>query len=106
MSILNIVLAVILSLFSELGYYGVAIAGAIVLTFKNSFFTPWYATKILGINPNIFAKVILQGIFVFVFIVFLAVIIGILLPITSLLLLIIECSLILVLYLIIVWKFG
>jgi membrane protein EpsK len=61
MGIGNIFLAVILSSFTSWGYYGIAIAGAIMLTLKNAFFTPWYATKVLGISRTTFVSSILQG---------------------------------------------
>ncbi len=54
MGLLNLVLAVAIPLVFNTGFYGVAIAGAIVLTFKNALFTPWYASKILGIKAKTF----------------------------------------------------
>jgi len=62
MGIGNIALAVALPLLTGWGYYGVAAAGAIVLTTKNAFFTPWYATKILGANVHTFTRSMIPGI--------------------------------------------
>jgi len=47
MGTLNLALAVLLARFLGWGIYGVAIAGAIVLTMKNALFTPIYAALIL-----------------------------------------------------------
>lgn len=45
MGIANAVLAVALALWSGLGYIGIAVAGAIVMTAKNAFFTPLYNAR-------------------------------------------------------------
>jgi len=58
----NFGLAFALPLFAGMGFYGVAAAGAIVLTLKNAVFTPWYATKVMGIKPFTFTKSMLPGI--------------------------------------------
>ncbi len=62
MGVGNFCLAVILPLQTEMGYYGVAAAGAIVLTLKNAFFTPWYATRVLGVGAHTFTQSMLPGI--------------------------------------------
>ena len=62
MGVGNVALAVALPLLTGWGYYGVAAAGAIVLTLKNAFFTPWYATKVLGVEVHTFTRSILPGI--------------------------------------------
>lgn len=62
MGIGNLLLAIILALFTNLDYYGVAVAGAIMLTAKNSLFTPLYAAKIMGIPKNTFVEAMLPGI--------------------------------------------
>jgi len=58
----NFFLAVTIPYLTGWNYYGVALAGAIVLTFKNAFFTPWYATKVLGISRNTFVNSMLPGV--------------------------------------------
>lgn len=62
MGICNLLLAIIFALFTNLGYYGVAVAGAIMLTAKNSLFTPVYAAKIMGIPYKIFIESMIPGI--------------------------------------------
>jgi membrane protein EpsK len=57
----NFVLAVMFVKFTSLGFYGVAIAGAIMLTIKNVVFTPIYAAKILSIDWHIFYRPLLAG---------------------------------------------
>lgn len=47
MGVLNLILAIGIPLLFKTGMYGVAVAGAIVLTAKNTFFTPWYVARIL-----------------------------------------------------------
>jgi membrane protein EpsK len=59
----NILLAIIIPYITGWGYYGVAIAGAIMLTLKNAFFTPWYATKVVGISRVTFMNSMLPGVF-------------------------------------------
>ncbi|MDW5549210.1 lipopolysaccharide biosynthesis protein [Methanosarcina sp.] len=63
MGIGNFLLAVMIPYFTGWNYYGVALAGAIILTLKNAFFTPWYATKILDIPNNTFINSMLPGVF-------------------------------------------
>ena len=57
----NFLLAITIPYITGWGYYGVAVAGFIMLTMKNSFFIPWYATKILGIPKHTFTKSIFSG---------------------------------------------
>lgn len=49
MGILNLILAICLAKFTDLGILSVALASAIILTSKNLIFTPIYASKISGI---------------------------------------------------------
>lgn len=62
MGIGNFSMAVALPLLTGVGYYGVAAAGAIVLTLKNAFFTPWYAARVLGVGAHTFTQSMLPGI--------------------------------------------
>src|SRR5690606_12621139 len=62
MGIFFVIFAIMLSGIPELGYYGVAIAGVIVLTLKNGVFIPWYSSHILHIPVSIFIKSIIPGI--------------------------------------------
>ncbi|MCX5785943.1 MAG: hypothetical protein NTX59_09670 [Elusimicrobia bacterium] len=55
-------LALILGKFTPLGVYGVALAGALMLTLKNVMFTPIYAAMILGIDKTVFLKPLAGGV--------------------------------------------
>lgn len=48
LGITNLTLAVVIPLTTGWGYYGVALAGAITLTFRHTLFVPWYTAKILN----------------------------------------------------------
>lgn len=58
--VVNLLLAVILSLKTGWGYYGVAVAGAIVLTARHFLFVPMYATRVLGVSKNPFRSSMIQ----------------------------------------------
>jgi membrane protein EpsK len=62
MGIGNLLLAVIIPYLTGWNYYGVAVAGAIMLTLKNALFTPWYATKVLGISRATFTGSMIPGV--------------------------------------------
>ncbi len=62
MGVLNLVLAIVFPLVFHTGFYGVALAGAIVLTLKNAVFTPWYATHVMGLRTRIFFRQMITGI--------------------------------------------
>lgn len=62
MGIGNFLLAVMIPYITGWNYYGVALAGAIMLTLKNAFFTPWYATKVLGISKTTFVNSVIPGV--------------------------------------------
>lgn len=62
MGIGNFLLAIIIPYLTGWGFYGVALSGAIMLTLKNAFFTPWYATKVLGISRTTFVNSMFPGI--------------------------------------------
>jgi len=106
MGIANIALAVALPLLTGWGYYGVAAAGAIVLTMKNAFFTPWYATKVLGIDVHTFSRSILSGVAATIVVGISAAILGTVLPLASLAMLAVAGVLITLAYLGAVWTFG
>jgi membrane protein EpsK len=57
-----LILALVLGKFTPLGVYGVALAGAIMLTLKNLVFTPIYAAMILGINRTAFLMPLAGGV--------------------------------------------
>lgn len=62
MGMCNISLAILLPLLLGWGMYGVAAAGAIVLTLKNAIFTPLYGARILGKRWHTFIISMLPGV--------------------------------------------
>jgi membrane protein EpsK len=102
----NFALAVILALFSGWGYYGVAAAGAIVLTLKNVIFTPWYATKVIGVGVHTFTSAILPGLVAGLLLGAISAVLGILLPLDTLIPLIITCGIISMIYTLLIWRIG
>ncbi len=102
----NLALAVILALFTGWGYYGVAAAGAIVLTFKNAIFTPWYATKVLGVGVHTFTSAMLPGVVAGLLLGAIAAVLGIFLPLDTLIPLIITCGILGMLYTLLMWRIG
>ncbi len=102
----NFTLAVILSLFSGWGYYGVAAAGALVLTFKNAVFTPWYATKVLGVRSQTFTRAMVPGFAAGLLLGVIAAILGFFLPLSTLFPLIITGGALAMVYSLAVWKIG
>jgi len=61
MGLANVGLAVALAIRSGLGYIGIAIAGAIVLTAKNTLFTPFYAARNLKLPWYTFYPSLIKG---------------------------------------------
>lgn len=102
----NVILAVALSLLNDWGYFGVAVAGTLVLTSKNAFFTPWYATKVLGVGSQTFSRSMLPGIAATIPIGVLAAILGEILPIPAPIMLAVAGTSISLAYLAAVWSLG
>lgn len=102
----NIALAIALPLLTNWGYYGVAAAGAIVLTLKNAFFTPWYATKVLGVKVHTFTPSVLPGVAATFLLWALVTALGSLLSLTTLTPLIITWSAITIIYTALIGIFG
>jgi membrane protein EpsK len=102
----NFALAVILALFSGWGYYGVAAAGAFVLTFKNAVFTPWYATKLLGVGPHTFTRAMVPGVVATIVIAGSAAIVGLIFPMTKVLPLLIAGGTISSIYILLLLLLG
>jgi len=102
----NLALAIILSLYTGLGYYGVAVAGAIVLTLKNAFFTPWYATRILGVSTHTYTRAMFPGVIAMIIIAGCAAAISMLFPVASLLSLILVGGTFAIFYLVGIWRLG
>jgi len=106
MGIWNFILAITLPLITGWGYYGVAIAGAIVLTLKNCIFTPWYASKIIGINIYTFIRSMIPGIFATIIIWIISSIFMIFLPALGIIELLPIVVLITGIYICFIWKYG
>lgn len=62
MGIGNLILSIAIPFITGWGYYGVAIAAAIMLTLKNTAFTPWYTSRILNENKSVFLRPMIPGI--------------------------------------------
>lgn len=106
MGVGNIALAIALPLLTGWGYYGVAAAGAIVLTLKNAFFTPWYATKVLGVEVHTFTRSILPGVVATIIVGISAATLGAVLPLAPLAMLAVAGVPITLAYFVAVWTFG
>lgn len=106
MGIGNLGLAIALPLTTGWGYYGVAAAGAIVLTIKNAFFTPWYATRVLGVSGHAFTRSMLPGIVATIAIGLLTAIIGTILSLDVLFVLAMVGASVALAYVMAVWAFG
>lgn len=102
----NLALAIALPLLTGWGYYGIAVAGAIVLTLKNALFTPWYATRVLKVNSHTFTGSMLPGVAATALIIITAIILGMVLPLDALAMLMMTGSIITVAYIVMVWRFG
>jgi len=103
LGITNLLLAVTLSIITGWGYYGVAIAGAVVLTARHFFFVPMYATKVLGMSKNPFKNTMIQVFLSTLLVAGIASTIYYFLNISSASALIILCGIIILVYMIIIW---
>jgi len=106
MGVCNIALAIALSLQTGWGYYGVAAAGAIVLTTKNAFFTPWYATKVLGVEIHTFTRSMLSGVAATILVGISAATLEAVLPLSTLAMLAVASVSVTIVYVAVVWSFG
>lgn len=106
MGIGNLALAIALPLFTGLGYYGVAAASAIVLTLKNAIFTPWYATRVLGVEARTFTRALLSGIVATLFLTVGIAVLGRFVPLGSLASLIVASGAITLVYCVVLLYFG
>ncbi|AKB34386.1 hypothetical protein MSSIH_3696 [Methanosarcina siciliae HI350] len=106
MGIGNFLLAVIIPYLTGWSYYGVALAGAIMLTLKNTLFIPWYATKVLGISRTTFLNSIIPGVVAVVLTGVVSSLVVSYLQISGIISLLICGILLTAIYLSIVWEFG
>ena len=61
LGIANVVLAVAIPLVTGWGYYGVAVAAVLILTFRHVFFIPWYVSRLLNIRMTVYLKPLIPG---------------------------------------------
>lgn len=106
MGVGNLLLAIVLSSITGWGYYGVAIAGAIMLTTRHLIFVPYYTTKILNIATNTYSNSILLGALSTFIIAIVAKILSCYLNASSLTWVIIPCIIISVSYFLCIWRIG
>lgn len=106
MGIGYLILAIVLSLYSGLGYYSIGLAVAIMLILKNGIFTPWYATKILEVNVHTFIQSMLPGIFATLILGVIGFVLGIYFQLDRLFPLIITCGVLALGYTGLMLRFG
>jgi membrane protein EpsK len=106
MGIGDLILAFCLPLYFGWGYYGVAIAGVIVVTLRSAFFVPWYTAKLMGISSKTFIKPMISGLIATLIIAGLTAILGKIFIISSWINLMIFCGIISIVYLIVIWYIG
>lgn len=106
MGIGNFLLAIMIPYLIGWNYYGVALAGAIMLTLKNAFFTPWYATKVLGVSRTTFLNSMIPGLIAMVLTGIVSGLVASYLQIVDIISLLFCGILLTAIYLSIVWEFG
>ncbi|MCC4765385.1 oligosaccharide flippase family protein [Methanosarcina sp. DH1] len=106
MGIGNFLLAITIPYITGWNYYGVALAGAIMLTLKNAFFTPWYATKVLGISRITFVNSMVPGVFAMVVTAGVSFLFGNYLQISGIISLVTYGIILTSVYLSVIWGFG
>lgn len=106
MGIGNFLLAVMIPYLTGWNYYGVALAGAIMLTFKNAFFTTWYATKVLGVSRTTFLNSTISGVIAMFLTGVASSLIANYFQVSNIVSLIICGIILTIFYLLVVWEFG
>ena len=106
MGVGNFLLAITIPYITGWGYYGVAVAGFLMLTMKNSLFIPWYATRVIGVSKHTFTKSIFSGVVSMVAIIGIITILNHYLNISTLISLISASVAITLIYLSIIWFAG
>jgi len=104
LGIVNLLLAILLSSITELGYYGVAVAGAIVLTFRHFFFVPYYATKLLKVSKSTYLNSMITVLLSTVSVAGISNVVYNLIDVWSLESFLLCCGLICVIYIQMIWK--
>jgi O-antigen/teichoic acid export membrane protein len=102
----NLILAIAIPLMTGWGYYGVAVAGVLILTFRHVLFIPWYTAKILNIRMTTYIKPLLHGTLAVLLLGGAAAGITVATPLPSFLTLVIAVPVISLMYGIMVLRFG
>jgi membrane protein EpsK len=103
LGICNIVLASYLAIYTNMGYYGIAISGALFTTIRNTLFVPWYSCRIMGIDISTLAKPMLYGPITIIPIILLAFIITHIITASNIIEILFICALISILHMIATW---
>ncbi|MBP7497929.1 MAG: oligosaccharide flippase family protein, partial [Bacteroidales bacterium] len=103
LGIINVILAILLAKVPQLGIYGVALAGALILTLKSTLFITIYSAHIIKINKMTFLKPLLPGLLLAFFIFAISYIINYYFSVDNWFLFLAFCSLISLLLLPLVW---
>lgn len=106
MGVGNFFLAIMIPYFTGWGYYGVAVAGAFMLTLKNSLFIPLYATKIMGIPKNTFLSSMLPGVVSMLMIAGTITILNHMINFSTLFSVISTCIIVSLIYALMIWTLG
>jgi membrane protein EpsK len=102
---INLSLAILIPLFTGWGVYGVAAALVIVLTMRHAFFVPWYTSKITDIKASSIIRSMVPGIALTLILIIGSTIIGIFIPVTSMLTLIIVGMIMVLVSFLLIWTF-
>jgi O-antigen/teichoic acid export membrane protein len=106
MGVVNFFLALIIPYITGWGYYGVAIAGGIMLTSRNFLFTTWYTAKILGIHKHTYVGSILSGVISMVIIAGVIIMFNRYFNISTIIPMVVVCIMITLVYFSMVWLVG
>jgi O-antigen/teichoic acid export membrane protein len=102
----NVLLAIFLSLYTDWGYYGVAISLVAMLFIRNALFSTWYTAHIMNVPPSTYVYQLFSGIIATITISMVCFTISILFPISSWASLILYATGIGIFYSLIIWFFG
>jgi O-antigen/teichoic acid export membrane protein len=102
----NLVLAIVIPLVTGWGYYGVAVAGVIILTLRHTLFVPWYTARVLNIRMTAYLKSLVPGALATLFIAGAAAGITIMVPLPSLFILVFAGTVIALGYGVVVLALG
>jgi O-antigen/teichoic acid export membrane protein len=61
LGVMNLILAITIPAVTGWGYYGIAVAGVVILTFRHVLFVPWHAARVLRTRMSTYVKAIIPG---------------------------------------------